>query len=175
MTMKTTLVLLSFLVLTYTACTKNEEINNEDTTIETGELAPDFSFTDVNNTTYKLSDHKGKVVLLFFFGNTCPSCIGVAPDIESKLNVAYAGRSDYAVLGLDHWDGEVSSINAFKSSTGVTFPLLLKASSTADTYKVVYDRLVVVDKNGYIRFKGAQVAANDLTKAKETVDTYLAK
>ncbi|MCX6181256.1 MAG: TlpA disulfide reductase family protein [Bacteroidetes bacterium] len=171
---KSPLIIIAALALVLSACTKKSD-SSVDKMIEPGESAPDFSFQDVNNKTFKLADYKNKVVVLFFFGNTCPSCIGVAPNLEKELNAAYAGRNDYAILGLDHWDGEASSISAFQSTTGVSFPLLLKASSTADTYKVVYDRIVVIDKNGFIRFKGTQVAANDLVKAKSVVDAYLAK
>lgn len=149
------------------SCKKNEvsPIN--------GETATDFSLKDLSGNTVKLSDYKNKVVVLFFFGNTCPSCKSVGPTIQSKLANAYAKNTDFVILGLDQWDGDKSSVTAFKNITGITFPLLLDASSTSDDYKTVYDRLIVIDKSGFIRFRGTQVAANDLNQAISTVDQYL--
>jgi thiol-disulfide isomerase/thioredoxin len=114
-------------------------------------------------------------VLLFFLGNSCPSCKAVAPTLESTFVKGYANNSSFVLLGLDAWDGDKTAVSAFKSSTSVTFPLLLEASDIASNYKVAYDRLVVVDKNGFVRFKGSQLASNDIGSAKTVVDTYLSK
>lgn len=37
-----------------------------------GEAAPDFTATDVHGKTFKLSDHKGKIVVLEWTNNGCP-------------------------------------------------------------------------------------------------------
>ncbi|MEY5048261.1 MAG: hypothetical protein RLZZ175_1620 [Bacteroidota bacterium] len=149
---------------------KKQEVNPE-----TGEVAPAFSLKDLNGNTVQMSDYKGKVVLLFFLGNSCPSCKAVAPGIENTFVKGYANNSNFVLLGLDAWDGDKTAVSAFKSSTSVTFPLLSEASEVAANYKVAYDRLVVVDKNGFVRFKGSQLASNDIGSAKTVVDTYLSK
>ena len=165
--LKLSIILTSILLLN--SCTKKE------VTPETGEAAPAFSLKDLNGNSVQLSDYKGKVVLLFFLGNSCPSCKAVAPGLESTFVKGYANNSNFAILGLDAWDGDKTAVTAFKSSTSVTFPLLLEASDIASNYKVAYDRLVVVDKNGFVRFKGTQLASNDIGSAKTVVDTYLSK
>ena len=48
-------------------------------------------------------------------------------------------------LGLDVWDGNSSSVDAFETVTEVSFPLLLNASSVARDYETTYDRIVVID------------------------------
>ena len=172
---------LSFLILSFfliTSCSPEEDVNPADPDIEDmmmndGESAPDFELSALDGSKVKLSDFNDKVVVLFFFGNNCPSCKAVAPNVEEKLNTDYAGRTDYAILGLDQWDGNNNSVQAFKDNTTVTFPLLLKASAVAKTFDTTYDRFVVVDQNGKIVHKGSRVASNDLNTVKSKVDELL--
>lgn len=135
--------------------------------------APAFTLSDLGGNQVKLSDYKNKVVVLFFFGNNCPSCKAVGPTIETNLAVPFKNRTDYQILGLDQWNGNATSVEAFKTTTGVTFPLLLNASAVASDYKTTYDRLVVIDKNGKIAFSGNQVASSDVTAAKQKVEILL--
>ena len=138
-----------------------------------GKPAPDFSLQSINGNTVKLSNYKGKVVVLFFLGNTCPSCIAAAPSVEDKLDAPYISNTNYAILGLDQWDGNKASLESFKTTTGVNFPLLLKASSVASDYGTTYDRLVVINKEGNIAFKGSQSASGDLSSVEDLVNSLL--
>lgn len=135
--------------------------------------APDFSLSSIAGTQVKLSDYSGKVVVIFFFGNSCPSCKAAGPSIQSKLATPYASNSNYQILGLDQWDGNTASVQSFKTITGVSFPLLLNASSVAASYKTTYDRLVVIDKLGNIAYSGTQVAGSDADTVKAKVDELL--
>jgi len=135
--------------------------------------APDFTLTSLEGMDVMLSDYKGKVVVLFFFGNSCPSCKAAAPSVQSMLVTPFADRSDYKIMGLDQWNGNPASVESFKSVTGVTFSLLLNASKVAADYKTTYDRLVVVDQKGDISFSGTQGAAADIADVKKKVESLL--
>ncbi len=41
---------------------------------EVGKPAPDFTATDINGQTHKLSDYKGKIVVLESYNLDCPFC-----------------------------------------------------------------------------------------------------
>ncbi|OFX37240.1 MAG: hypothetical protein A2X03_19405 [Bacteroidetes bacterium GWA2_40_15] len=135
--------------------------------------APDFSAVTLDGKQLMLSAYKNKVIVLFFFGNNCPSCKAAAPSVESMLIEPFTSRSDYQVLGLDQWDGNSASVQAFKDITGVSFPLLLNASGIAAKYQTTYDRLVIIDRDGSIVFSGTQGAANDIATVKEKVEIIL--
>jgi peroxiredoxin len=135
--------------------------------------APGFTLTSLDGNQVKLSDFSNKVVVLFFFGNNCPSCKAAGPDIESNLLTPFKSRTDYQILGLDQWNGNSSTVEAFKTTTGVTFPLLLNAATVAADYKTTYDRLVVIDKSGKTVFTGSQNAANDIATVKQKVESLL--
>ncbi len=136
--------------------------------------APDFTLTSLDGNEEMLSDYKGKVVVLFFLGSGCPSCKAAAPSVETMLVNPFADRSDYKIMGLDQWNGNAAAVESFKTTTGVTFSLLLNASKVAADYKTTYDRLVVVDQKGDISFSGTQGAASDISEVKKKVESLLA-
>ncbi len=54
-------------------------------------MASDFSLQDMSGKTVKLSDFKGKVVLLEFWAAWCPPCRASVPGLE-KLHKAYKDK-----------------------------------------------------------------------------------
>jgi len=166
-----------FAVLTigFSACSSSDDEMDQltDTKDTQGTAAPDFSLTALDGSTVNLKSYENKVLVMFFFGNTCPACKAAAPSIQSKIADIYASNKDFAIIGLDQWNGNKASVEAFKSTTGIDFTLLLDASKVSSDYNTTYDRLIVVDKEGKIRFKGAQGASKDINDVLSTINTYL--
>lgn len=163
------LILLFAFSVSFISC--EEEVN--DVNMEVGDAAPAFSLTSSKGAVTMLSDFSNKVVVLFFLGNNCPSCKAAAPSVESMLVTPYAKRSDYMLIGLDQWDGNAASVEAFKTSTGLSVPILLNASAVAKAYGTTFDRLVVVDQMGKIAFVGKQGVSADIAAAKSKVESLL--
>lgn len=162
------------LLISFSSCSKDETDDPVETTpTPTGTKAPDFELKSLTGSTVKLADFKNKVVVLFFFGNACPSCKAAAPNVQSMLQGTFGSNPSFMLLGLDQWDGNTASVESFMKSTGVTFPLLLMASPTAKAYSTTYDRLVVIDKSGNIMFDGKQGAGSDLAAAKAKIEMLL--
>lgn len=180
------LKIVSFLIVlfAFSSCVSDEittetvdtpETDNEQTDDSTPpeNPAPAFSLQTSTAEDINLSDHEGKVVTLFFFGHGCPPCRGIALSVQDQLADPYSSNDDYVILGLDVWDGNSSSVDAFETVTGVSFPLLLNASSVARDYETTYDRIVVIDQNGGISFSGMQAVSSDLETAKTHIDSLL--
>ena len=58
--------------------------------VEVGKPAPDFSATDINGKTVKLSDYKGKIVVLESYNSDCPFCAnqyntGAMQELEGQM------------------------------------------------------------------------------------------
>ncbi len=157
----------------FSACTKDENEDPIETPKVTAGNAPAFELKSLTGSTVKLADFKNKVVVLFFFGNTCPSCKAAAPNVQTMLQGTFGSNPSFMLLGLDQWDGNAAAVESFMKSTGVTFPLLLMASPTAKAYATTYDRLVVIDKMGNIMFDGKQGAGSDLAAAKAKIEMLL--
>ncbi len=134
---------------------------------EIGETAPEFSYTDLEGTTHSLSDYKGKVLFLYVFGHGCPYCLAIGNDTETRVNQVYKQKPDFQAIGLDTWSNStVATVGAFRMTTGITYPLLLQASSFEQLYSTSYDRIIIVDSEGIIRHKNKSVAAEkDLDNA----------
>ncbi|MFY0654567.1 MAG: TlpA family protein disulfide reductase [Cyclobacteriaceae bacterium] len=123
--------------------------------------APDFNLTSVNGGEVSLSNFSGKPLVIFFFGSTCSLCIASAPSVESKIHSAFASDK-MKIIGIDTWDGNKAAVTNFKTNTGVTFDLLLEGSKIQSSYNTTYDRLVVIDKNGNIAYKGTSSASSSV-------------
>src|SRR6266513_1706398 len=59
-------------------------------TAELGKPAPDFTATDINGKAHKLSDYKGKIVVLESYNLDCPFChnhfkTGAMQDLQGEL------------------------------------------------------------------------------------------
>ena len=143
---------------------------------EVGEPAPGFEVNLIEpDTTFNLSDHQGKVVFIYFFGNGCPSCKSAGPNIEGSIYQAFKENINFTAVGIDTWDTSSSptSVTSFRNTTGISFPLAVKGGSVAASFKTTYDRLVVIDQVGNIVHKGVLLAGNDIDNAVEAINTSL--
>jgi peroxiredoxin len=134
-----------------------------------GSVAPDFTLNDLSNNAVKLSDYKGKVVMVFLFGYNCPFCISASSSIKSQILNEFSGNSNFVAIGIDTWNGSLSQVNNFKSQTGLTIPLLQKGGGVASSWNTTYDRLVVIDADGKFKYIGTSGAGSTVAQAKSAV------
>jgi len=95
----------------------------DDARPEEGHLAPDFALKTLDGKTVRLSELRGKkVVLINFWATWCGPCRLEMPAIEMRY-VAHRHHG-FAVLAIN--DNEpLGNVLAFQSEMGLTFPLLL--------------------------------------------------
>src|SRR6478736_4462176 len=69
-------------------------------------LAPDFTLRDREGKTFRLSEHRGRVVVLNFWSITCPPCVEELPTLETLAHVAEGwGDVDVVTISTDSgWD-----------------------------------------------------------------------
>ena len=88
---------------TKTAGTKKDESKEERTAkgeSEKGMTAPDFEVTLLSGKTVKLSDYRGKRVLLNFWATWCGPCQREMPDIQAMYEDLGLNEEDVVVLAV---------------------------------------------------------------------------
>lgn len=141
---------------------------------DVGDKAPNFNLDVLGGGTFNLSNYSGKVVFIFFFGYNCPHCKSNGPNTQSDIYNVYNSNSDFVAVGVDTWDGNSSGVSSFQQTTGISYQLCLKGSSLEDLYETTYDRIVVVDKDGIIKFKSTSNSTSDVVAdASDVIDDLL--
>lgn len=133
-----------------------------------GETAPDIVGDDLNGKPMRLSDHRGKVVLLVFWASWCGPCIGDIPH-EKELYAKFTGRP-FAIVGVNADDTLTSAQDSVRDNAipwrsfwngadGIDGPI------TANWNVRAWPTVYILDSEGTIRFK--QLRRKDLDEPLE--------
>ena len=95
----------------------------------------DFELPGLDGKQYKLSDYRGKWVLVNFWATWCPPCLEEMPDLE--LFHAKHKDNDAVVLGLNMEDISMQKLEKFVEQQFVSYPILL----TDTTSKLPFGRV----------------------------------
>jgi cytochrome c biogenesis protein CcmG/thiol:disulfide interchange protein DsbE len=114
--------------------------------------APDFTLKDSNGTPVKLSDYKGKVVLLNFWATWCGPCAMEIPwFIEFEQQYKSQG---FAVLGVSMDDEGWSAVKPYIAEHKLNYRVMLGDDSVSQLYGGL-DALpttFILDREGKIAF-----------------------
>jgi peroxiredoxin len=69
-----------------------------------GKAAPDFTFTDIDGQPHRLSDYRGKVVLLDFWGTWCKGCVAETQELVKAYEKFH--EKGFEILGVATHDTE---------------------------------------------------------------------
>ena len=132
--------------------------------VEVGTTAPAFEAKDINGKTHKLSDYKGKIVVLESINLDCPFSLnhyesGAMPELQSwakdkgvvwlvvnSINPEHKSHRDPATAKKE-WDKYKIKATAWIDDGEGTVGKAYGLRTTPD--------MVVVDKNGNVAYKGA--------------------
>lgn len=126
-----------------------------------GATLPDFAFTALDGTPKRLSDFRGKYLMIDFWGTWCGPCVGEIPFIK-KAYETYKAKG-FEVLGMDNELPDVTAddfakglekVKAFVAKEGVTW-----TQAQTESIKPLYEKrfqivawptMVLLDPNGKI-------------------------
>ncbi|AZR78424.1 redoxin domain-containing protein [Bacillus thuringiensis] len=124
--------------------------------IEIGKSAPDFELTKLDGTNVKLSDLKGKKVILNFWATWCGPCQQEMPDMEAFYK---EHKENVEILAVNYTPSEKGGgeekVSNFIKEKGITFPVLLDKNIDVTTaYKVItIPTSYFIDTKGVIQDK----------------------
>lgn len=121
--------------------------------VRVGDMAPDLELMLIDGQEVKLSDLRGKVVMLQFTASWCGVCRKEMPFIERDIWLKHQNNPNFALIGIDR-DEPLETIEEFAQKTGATYPLALDPNGDhfakyADR-KAGITRNVLIDKTGKI-------------------------
>jgi peroxiredoxin len=116
-----------------------------------GQAAPDLTVTSLDGATIKLSELRGKVVLLNFWATYCDPCRAEMPAMEKVYKeVVDKGGT---VVAVDQKESG-ATVSKFVTEFGLTFPVALdEKGAAAAVYGVQYmPTSFFLDKEGIVRY-----------------------
>ena len=125
-----------------------------------GTVAPDFTLVTLDGKKVKLSDYRGKAVLLNFWATWCGPCKVEIPwfmDLEREY-----GRQGLVVLGVAMDDDGKSSVPKFAQEMKIDYTVVLGNDDVADQYGGVegLPTTFYLDRNGKIVKKVAGLVSH---------------
>lgn len=115
-----------------------------------GRAAPDFALRSIGGPNVRLSEHRGEVVLLSFWGSRCGQCLPQLAALD-RLQATYASAG-LATLAVDV-DEDPAAAREFVAARHFGFPLLLDPDKgVARGYRVdTLPLVVLIDRAGTVR------------------------
>ena len=89
---------------------------------ETLKSAPELKLTDINGKNFKLSDYRGKVVILNFWAVWCPPCQIEVPHLVALYD-QYKDKG-LVILGIAIASGNVEKIKAKAKELSIDYPVI---------------------------------------------------
>ena len=122
--------------------------------VEVGDMAPDFEMEFTNGQKTKLSELRGKIVILQFTASWCSVCRLEMPHLEKDVWQKYKDQN-VLLIGVDR-DEPLEIVIAFQKKIGTTYPLALDPGANIfglfANKEAGVTRNVVIDKTGKIVF-----------------------
>lgn len=120
-----------------------------------GDPAPDFEMSTFDGETFRLSDHRGEVVIVNFWGSWCEPCREEMPAFQQVWEDRHG---DVMFVGVGSKRDSKEDAVAFAEEFGVTYPIgrdteggtVAAGQITKDYNIVAYPTTYVVDPQGNI-------------------------
>jgi peroxiredoxin len=150
--------MLLVLALSVTGCGKNNADENSKPvnlayvpgeTAAVNKPAPDFTLASTGDKSIKLSDYKGKVVILDFWATWCPPCRRGIPDL---IEIQKEYGNDVVVIGISMDTETKNDVIPFIQKMGINYHVAYADAGVVQAYGGVESipTSFVIDKNGNI-------------------------
>lgn len=124
-----------------------------------GQQAPDFNLTTLDKNTFKLSDKKGKTVILFGMAGWCGTCIPEGINL-TKIKQEYTDKG-VEIIGVAFTKGDNNDfLKDYKKLGGIDIPLALDTDNVAQKYNLTkLETTYIINKDGKIIYKDEQITS----------------
>ena len=128
----------------------------DDALVDVDRPAPDFLLNALGGGALRLSDYRGKTVVLNFWASWCPPCRREMPDFQELWEErGPGGPDDLVILAVNLLpEDTVAAAEAFVDEFGLTFPILFDTSGGAVARRYGVEALPAtffIDRDGIVR------------------------
>ncbi|MBY0122834.1 redoxin domain-containing protein [Bacillus sp. S/N-304-OC-R1] len=120
-----------------------------------GNPAPNFELTTLEGEIVRLSDYKGKKVMLNFWATWCPPCKAEMPHMQNFYENNKDKGIEILAVNLTQIDNGKEAIKTFVKAYGLTFPIPLDENAAIGTQYQAFTipTTYIIDSNGIISKK----------------------
>jgi peroxiredoxin len=137
-----------------------------------GTQAVDFEVVDVKGNKYKLSELKGKVVMLNFWFVECKPCVMEMPDLNALVDEFKGKEVVFLAIALN----DKKQLKKFLKTTVLKYNVVSNGQAVADAFGVKgFPTNAIIDQSGVIHYMATGVGPNNKANLLQTLNTLLVK
>lgn len=129
---------------------QNRSVASDANPIEKASPAPGWELQDLDGKTVRLSDFKGKVVILDFWATWCPPCRAEIPGFIG-LQKKYQAQG-LAIVGVSVDQASSDTVKSFVQEMGMNYPVVLADTNVVAAYGGIagLPTTFIIDRTGRI-------------------------
>ena len=154
------------------------KVYEHDYIVKVGDMAPDFTLEMIDGSTFRLSEQRGKVVMLQFTAGWCGICRKEMPFIESDIWQRHKDNKDFVLVGIDREETK-DAILSFIEKVGTTYPIAMDSNGDVFASYALrgsgITRNILIDREGRIVMLTRRFEEAEFNELVEKINAMLAK
>ena len=143
--------------------------------VKIGQDAPDFTLKTIYGDTFRLSENKGKIVMIQFTASWCGVCRKEMPHIENEIWLPLKEK-DFVLIGIDR-DEPVDVVKEFAKKIMITYPIAPDPDAGVFSLYALKDagvtRNVIIDRDGKIVFLTRLYEEQEFNEMKKIINNLV--